>query len=363
MDTDRDLYQLLQIDPAAEQEVVQAAFKRLAFKYHPDKNASADAHQHMQELNEAYAIIGDPARRAAYDRQRQIAHAAQRRIEDDARYQAEAAHRAEQARQRKEQLAAQRRAENARQAAARAASAQRRVEYERHIREQMAAQRHAKHERQQRDWAAQQAREAAHEAAREQAATTSIEAPGPEPINPIEPHVPIGPEPGPLTDSYYDAARSSAERPGASELRHMALIQSQRALQNEIFKLDYGITDAVERLRYWSNRRIPWEFDLQAGQGTKFMLGGAMTIIALVLAGVGLWLGSGFRWTATCGLIGVSAGWWTWRTCVLIVPVESFVAAWTEAKSARELQLQHLKEELAQLEAALQVDAISSSGD
>jgi curved DNA-binding protein CbpA len=295
----------------------------------------------MQELNEAYAIIGDPLKRAAYDRQRQIAIAAQRRIEDDARYRAEAEHRAELARQRKEQLAAQRRAENIRQEAARAASAQRRAEYEKHIREQMAAQRHAKHERQQREWEAQQARE--------QAAAIPIDTPAAEPLKPIEPHVPIEPEPSPITDSYYDAPR-----PSESELRQMALMQSQRALQNEVFKLDYGITDAVERLKYWSNRRVPWEFDLQARQGTKFMLGGAVTIIALVLAGFGLWLGGGFRWVATCGLIGVSAGWWTWRTCVLIVPVKSFVAAWTEAKNARELQLQQVKEELAQLEAAMQ---------
>ncbi len=60
MDSDRDLYQILQVDPAAEPEVVQAAFKRLALKYHPDKNASPDAHRRMQELNEAYAIMGDP---------------------------------------------------------------------------------------------------------------------------------------------------------------------------------------------------------------------------------------------------------------------------------------------------------------
>jgi len=352
MDPDRDLYQLLQVDPAAEQEVVQAAYKRLAFKYHPDKNASVDAHQRMQELNEAYAIIGDPLKRAAYDRQRQIALAAQRRVEDDARYQAEAEHRAELARQRKEQMAAQRRAENIRQEAARAASAQRRAEYEKRIREQMAAQRRAKHERQQREWEAQQAREAAYEAAREQAVTTPIEAPGPELGNPIELQVPIDAEPNPVIDSHFDAPR-----PSASELRQMALIQSQRALQNEIFKLDYGITDAVERLRYWRSRPIPWELGLQAGQGTKFIVGGAVTLIAVVLATLGLWLGGGFRWVATCGLIGVSVGWLTWRTCILIVPVKSFVAAWTEAKSARELQLQHVKEELAQLEAAMQVEA------
>lgn len=339
MDTDRDLYQLLQVDPAAEQEVVQAAFRRLASKYHPDKNPSEDAHRRMQELNEAYAVIGDPARRAAYDRQRQIALAAQRRAEDEARYRADADRRAEAARQRKEQMAAQRRADNQRREADQAASAQRRAEYEQRIREQMAAQRKAKREKQQRDYEAQQARD--------QAAAMPLEEPAPEPVKPIEPQVPIEPEPDPL----------DVPRPNERELRQMALIQSQRALQNEIFKLDYGITDAVERLKYWSSRRIPWEFDLQSGQGFKFLLGGAATLIALALAGLGLWLGSGFRWVASCSLIGISVGWWTWRTCITIVPVGSFVAAWTEAKTARELQRQSLREELAQLEAALQVEA------
>ena len=337
MDTDRDLYQLLQVDPAAEQEVVQAAFRRLASKYHPDKNASADAHQRMQELNEAYAVIGDPARRAAYDRQRQITLAAQRRVEDEARYRADAERRTEAARQRKEQMAAQRRADNQRREAEQAASAQRRAEYEERIRAQMAAQRKAKREKQQREYEAQQAREVAAAGAATQ---------------PIEPQIPIEPELDPIADLSHDAPR-----PSERELRQMALIQSQRALQNEIFKLDYGIIDAVERLKYWRNRHIPWEFDLQAGQGARFMIGGAATLLALVLAGLGLWLESGFRWVASCSLIGISVGWWTWRTCITVVPVESFVAAWTAAKTARELQRQSLREELAQLEAALQVEA------
>ena len=63
MDTDRDLYQILQVDPAAEQEVVQAAFKRLALKYHPDKNPAPDAHRRMQERNDAILIISDPVQR------------------------------------------------------------------------------------------------------------------------------------------------------------------------------------------------------------------------------------------------------------------------------------------------------------
>ena len=62
-------------------------------------------------------------------------------------------------------------------------------------------------------------------------------------------------------------------------------MQSQRALQNEIFKLDYEITDAAEQVNYWSQRWFPWQIDVRAGQDTQFMIGGALTIVALLLAG------------------------------------------------------------------------------
>lgn len=63
-------YKLLQIDPSAEPEVIAAAYRRLALKYHPDTNgSSAEAKSRMQALNEAYAVLSDPVRRAAYDRQ------------------------------------------------------------------------------------------------------------------------------------------------------------------------------------------------------------------------------------------------------------------------------------------------------
>lgn len=61
-------YALLQVDPAAEPEVIESAYRRLARKYHPDVNASPDAHARMRAINEAYRVLSDPARRAAYDR-------------------------------------------------------------------------------------------------------------------------------------------------------------------------------------------------------------------------------------------------------------------------------------------------------
>ncbi len=63
-----DLYRILQIDPGAEAEVIDVVYRRLARKYHPDVNPSADAHRQMQDINLAYEILGDPKRRSEYDR-------------------------------------------------------------------------------------------------------------------------------------------------------------------------------------------------------------------------------------------------------------------------------------------------------
>jgi DnaJ-domain-containing protein 1 len=60
-------YQVLQVDPSADQEVLDAAFKRLALKYHPDRSAEPNAADRMRELNEARALLSDPARRRSYD--------------------------------------------------------------------------------------------------------------------------------------------------------------------------------------------------------------------------------------------------------------------------------------------------------
>ena len=52
-----DPYAVLQILPNAEPEVVNAAFKALALKYHPDHDATRRAAEKMAELNRAYAIL------------------------------------------------------------------------------------------------------------------------------------------------------------------------------------------------------------------------------------------------------------------------------------------------------------------
>jgi curved DNA-binding protein CbpA len=67
---DADPYKVLQVDPEAEDEVIQAAYRRLAQKYHPDRSPGPEAVNRMVAINAAWALVGDPGRRAAYDRER-----------------------------------------------------------------------------------------------------------------------------------------------------------------------------------------------------------------------------------------------------------------------------------------------------
>ena len=80
----KDYYDILQVSPNAEPEVVGAAYRRLARKYHPDAYAGPDATERMRELNEAYEVLSDPAKRAEYDRARHYARRQARRAESEA---------------------------------------------------------------------------------------------------------------------------------------------------------------------------------------------------------------------------------------------------------------------------------------
>lgn len=63
----QDYYKTLGIAKAASQEEIQRAYRKLARKYHPDVNKSADAEETFKRVNEAYEVLGDPAKRARYD--------------------------------------------------------------------------------------------------------------------------------------------------------------------------------------------------------------------------------------------------------------------------------------------------------
>ncbi len=64
----RDYYEVLGCDRGADDAELKKAFRGLALKYHPDKNPDHAAEERFKEANEAYAILSDPDKRAAYDR-------------------------------------------------------------------------------------------------------------------------------------------------------------------------------------------------------------------------------------------------------------------------------------------------------
>ena len=66
----RDLYKVLQVDSEADPDVIQAAYRRLAQKYHPDLASGDIPAARMIAINAAWEVLGDRARRAAYDRER-----------------------------------------------------------------------------------------------------------------------------------------------------------------------------------------------------------------------------------------------------------------------------------------------------
>ena len=73
MATEPDPYKILQVDSEAEDEVIQAAYRRLAQKYHPDVASGPDAAARMAGINAAWEILRDPARRATHDLARRLA--------------------------------------------------------------------------------------------------------------------------------------------------------------------------------------------------------------------------------------------------------------------------------------------------
>src|SRR5437764_14888122 len=64
----RDYYEVLGIEKGAEAEEIKKAYRKMAVKYHPDKNpGDKTAEEQFKELGEAYEVLCDPQTRAAYD--------------------------------------------------------------------------------------------------------------------------------------------------------------------------------------------------------------------------------------------------------------------------------------------------------
>ncbi len=67
--SERDYYELLEVDKNANADEIKRSFRKLAMKYHPDRNPDdKEAEQRFKEINEAYEVLKDEQKRAAYDR-------------------------------------------------------------------------------------------------------------------------------------------------------------------------------------------------------------------------------------------------------------------------------------------------------
>jgi molecular chaperone DnaJ len=68
MATTRDYYEILGLSKDASAEDIKKTYRKLALKYHPDRNKEAGAEEKFKEISEAYAVLSDSEKRAQYDR-------------------------------------------------------------------------------------------------------------------------------------------------------------------------------------------------------------------------------------------------------------------------------------------------------
>ncbi|MBU2634564.1 MAG: molecular chaperone DnaJ [Nanoarchaeota archaeon] len=65
--TKRDYYEILGINKSSSKEEIKKAYKKLALKFHPDRNKEAGAEDKFKEISEAYAVLSDDEKRSAYN--------------------------------------------------------------------------------------------------------------------------------------------------------------------------------------------------------------------------------------------------------------------------------------------------------
>ena len=73
MSAKRDYYEVLGLKKGASASEIKSAYRKMALKYHPDKNKEADAEAKFKEINEAYQVLSDEKKKKTYD---QFGHAA-----------------------------------------------------------------------------------------------------------------------------------------------------------------------------------------------------------------------------------------------------------------------------------------------
>lgn len=64
----KDYYKILQVDPLADFIIIEAAFRKLSYKYHPDRNKDPGAEEKYKEITEAHSVLKDPIKRKEYNK-------------------------------------------------------------------------------------------------------------------------------------------------------------------------------------------------------------------------------------------------------------------------------------------------------
>ncbi len=65
----RDYYEVLGVSKTSSDDEIKSQYRKLALKFHPDRNKSAEAGEHFKEITEAYAVLSDSEKRQVYDQQ------------------------------------------------------------------------------------------------------------------------------------------------------------------------------------------------------------------------------------------------------------------------------------------------------
>ena len=63
----RDYYEVLGVSKTSSPDEIKQQYRKLALKFHPDRNKSSEAGEHFKEISEAYAVISDPEKKQVYD--------------------------------------------------------------------------------------------------------------------------------------------------------------------------------------------------------------------------------------------------------------------------------------------------------
>ncbi|MEW6044585.1 MAG: molecular chaperone DnaJ [Thermoproteota archaeon] len=67
MSAKRDYYEVLGVSKSDSTDTIKSQYRKLALKFHPDRNKSPEAAEHFKEISEAYAVLSDPEKRKLYD--------------------------------------------------------------------------------------------------------------------------------------------------------------------------------------------------------------------------------------------------------------------------------------------------------